>query len=210
LVGDNIRREDFSNFKIFENLFDLRHDIHIYESIVQNSKISLQGREPIACKTIIANDREIEKIFTTSELLQILTGNFRIGEEKEKLPEPYINQVLIKFSIEVSFITSTSDLSVISCENNLETFKKLVPAIKLVTIGDYLHERDKENEFISPKNYHRRVIVAEDKCTVKDFDIICKKKSWDKLSSFSINKRKFRMDRQRRKRRRINKLFNRT
>jgi hypothetical protein len=63
LVGDNIRREDFSNFKIFENLFDLRHDIHIYESIVQNSKISLQGREPIACKTIIANDGENRENF---------------------------------------------------------------------------------------------------------------------------------------------------
>jgi ankyrin repeat protein/2-C-methyl-D-erythritol 4-phosphate cytidylyltransferase len=175
LVGDNIRREDFSNFKIFENLFDLRLDIHIYESIIQKNKISLQGRESIACKTIIANDEEMEKLFTTSELLQILSGKFRIGEEKEKLPEPYINQVLIKFVIDISFLMNTLNLSVISCENNLATFKKLVPAINLVTIGDYLQERDQENELISQINYHRRVIVAEDKCTAKDFDIFCKK-----------------------------------
>jgi ankyrin repeat protein/2-C-methyl-D-erythritol 4-phosphate cytidylyltransferase len=175
LVGDNIRREDFSNFKIFENLFDLRLDIHIYESIIQKNKISLQGRESIACKTIIANDEEMEKLFTTSELLQILSGKFRIGEEKEKLPEPYINQVLIKFVIDISFLMNTLNLSVISCENNLATFKKLVPAINLVTIGDYLQERDQENELISQINYHRCVIVAEDKCTAKDFDIICKK-----------------------------------
>jgi ankyrin repeat protein len=175
LVGDNIRREDFSNFKIFENLFDLRLDIHIYESIIQNNKISLQGREPIACKTIIANDEEMEKLFTTSELLQILSGKFRIGEEKEKLPEPYINQVLIKFVIYISFLMNTLNLSVISCENNLATFKKLVPAINLITVGDYLHERDQENELISQIHYRRRVIVAEDKCTAKDFDIICKK-----------------------------------
>jgi hypothetical protein len=90
LVGDNIRREHFSNFKIFENLSDLRLDIHIFESIIQNNKISLQGREPIAWEKIIANDEEMEKIFTTSELLQILSGKFRIGEEKENLPEPYI------------------------------------------------------------------------------------------------------------------------
>jgi hypothetical protein len=175
LVGDNIRREDFSNFKIFENLFDLRLDIHIYESIIQNNKISLQGREPIAWKTIIANDEEMEKLFTTSELLQILSGNFRIGEEKENLPVPYIDQVLMKFAIDVSFITSTSDLSVISCQNNLATLKKLVPGISLVTVGDYLREKEQKNISPSQINYDKRVVVAEDECTVEDFDMIREK-----------------------------------
>jgi hypothetical protein len=175
LVGNNIRREDFSNFKILENLFDLRLDIHIYESIIQNDKISLQGREPIAWETIIANDEEMEKIFTTSELLQILTGNFRIGEEKEQLPVPYIDQVLMKFAIDVSFLTSTSDLSVISCQNNLARLKKLVPGISLITVGDYLREKEQKNISPSQINYDKRLVVAEDECTVEDFDMIREK-----------------------------------
>jgi ankyrin repeat protein len=176
LVGDNIRREDFSNFKILENLFDLRQHSHIYESIVQDNKISLQGREPIALETLLDNDEEMEKIFTTSELLQILSGNFRIGEEKENLPVPYIDQVLIKFVIiDISFLRNTSNLSVISCENNLETLKKLVPGINFVTVGDYLLEKEQENISPSQINYDRRVVVAEDKCTVEDFDMIREK-----------------------------------
>jgi hypothetical protein len=117
----------------------------------------------------------MEKIFTTSELLQILSGKFRIDEEKENLPEVYIDQVLMKFAIDVSFITSTSDLSVISCENNLATLKKLVPGISLVTVGDYLREKEQKN--ISPLqiNHDKRVVVAEDECTVKDFDMIHEK-----------------------------------
>jgi ankyrin repeat protein len=175
LVGDNIRREHFSNFKIFENLFDLRLDIHIFESIIQNNKISLQGREPIAWEKIIANDEEMEKIFTTSELLQILSGKFRIGEEKENLPEVYIDQVLKKFAIDVSFITRTLDLSMISCQNNLATLKKLVPGISLVTVGDYLREKEQKNISPSEINYDKRVVVAEDECTVEDFDMIREK-----------------------------------
>jgi ankyrin repeat protein len=175
LVGDNIRREHFSNFKIFENLSDLRLDIHIFESIIQNNKISLQGREPIAWEKIIANDEEMEKIFTTSELLQILSTKFRIGEEKENLPEVYIDQVLKKFAIDVSFITSTLDLSVISCQNNLATLKKLVPGISLITVGDYLREKEQKNIFPSQINYDKRVVVAEDECTVEDFDMIREK-----------------------------------
>jgi ankyrin repeat protein len=175
LVGVNIRKEDFSNFKILENLFDLRLDIHIYESIIQNNKISLQGREPIAWKTIIANDEEMEKLFTTSELLQILSGNFRIGEEKENLPVPYIDQVLMKFAVDVSFIMSTSNLSVISCKNNLATLKKLVPGISLITVGDYLREKEQKNISPSQINYDKRVVVAEDECTVEDFDMIREK-----------------------------------
>jgi ankyrin repeat protein len=175
LVGVNIRKEDFSNFKILENLFDLRLDIHIYESIIQKNKISLQGREPIAWKTIIANDEEMEKIFTSSELLQILSGNFKIGEQKENLPVPYIEQVLMKFAVDVSFITSTSDLSVISCQNNLATLKKLVPGISLITVGDYLREKEQKNISPSQINYDKRVVVAEDECTVEDFDMIREK-----------------------------------
>jgi hypothetical protein len=95
-------------------------------------------------ETIIANDEEMEKLFTTGELLQILSGNFRIGEEKENLPVPYIDQVLNKCVIDVSFLTNTSDLSVISCENNLATFQKLVPGISLITVGDYLREKEQE------------------------------------------------------------------
>jgi ankyrin repeat protein len=176
LVGDNIRGEDFSNFKIFENLSDLPHDCHIYESIVQNNNILLQGRDPIPLETLLVNDEEMEKLFTTGELLQILSGNFRIGEEKENLPVPYIDQVLNKCVIDVSFLTNTSDLSVISCENNLATFQKLFPAVNLITVGDYLHEKEQpKDELISQINYHRCMIVAEIKCTAEDFDMICKK-----------------------------------
>jgi ankyrin repeat protein len=176
LVADNISGKAFSNFKIFENLFDLRHvDFHVYKRFVQDNKISLQGREPIVLETLFANDEEMEKIFTTSELLQILSGRFRIGEENEQLPVPYINQVLMKFAVHVSFLTNTSDLSVISCENNLATLKNLVPGISLVTVGEYLSEKKQKNIFTSQINYDGRVIVAEDTCTVKDFDMICQK-----------------------------------
>jgi hypothetical protein len=64
---------------------------------------------------------------------------------------------------------------VISCENNLATLKKLVPGISLVTVGDYLREKEQKNIFPSQINYDRRVVVAEDECTVEDFDMIREK-----------------------------------
>jgi ankyrin repeat protein len=98
LIGHGIQCEKLSRFKIFENLNNLSINETLYRNVIQECLLSLQGRKEITLEKLIESIENICEYVGAKELLQMLKGNFLVGQETEFLPSYYIDR---KVSFEV-------------------------------------------------------------------------------------------------------------
>jgi DNA-binding phage protein len=144
VVGQGIQSVRLLRFRIFENVNDLRSNDQLYSEVIRTCRLSLQGRKETTLEVLIDSCKEICKHVGAKEVLQMLKGNFFIGQAAESLPSFYINR---EVCFEVKKIDAFFDRTFL--ENHLAVVKfdrKVINVqneirkrnINIVDVHDYL------------------------------------------------------------------------
>jgi ankyrin repeat protein len=165
VVGEEIQSDKLSRFRIFKNVKDLRNNDELYTEVTRTCRLSLQGRKETTLEVLIDSCKEICQHVGAKEVLQMLKGNFLIGQATEsRLPSFYINR-------EVCFKVKKIDafLDDIFYENHLAvvTIDKVINIenvitkrnIKVVNVHDYLKSTQISNE--------PTIILTNEECSEK-------------------------------------------
>jgi hypothetical protein len=120
LVGQGIQSDRLSRrFRIFENVNDLRSNDELYSEVTRTCRLSLQGRKETTLEKLIDSCEEISKHVKAKEVLQMLEGQFLIGQATESPSSSFhINR---KVSFKVEKIDAILDA---------KFFKKYLPVVK--------------------------------------------------------------------------------
>jgi ankyrin repeat protein len=144
LIGHGIQPGKLSRFKIFENLNNLSINETLYRDVIQECLLSLQGRKEITLEKLTGSIGNICEFVGAKELLQMLKGNFLVGNEIEFLPSYYIDR---KVSFEVLEADQIFDnkflkqnLVVINFDGKLDLVRNKLRTrnINVMGIEDYL------------------------------------------------------------------------
>jgi ankyrin repeat protein len=173
LIGHGIQPGKLSRFKIFENLKNLSINETLYRDVIQECLLSLQGRKEITLKKLIDSIENICEFVGAKELLQMLKGNFLVGQETEFLPSHYIDR---KVSFEVLEADQIFDhkflkenLVVINFDGKLDLVRNKLRKrnINVMSIEHYLKLTEVTMESV--------IIATNEQCSVELLGDISKK-----------------------------------
>lgn len=107
---------------VFQNLKDLRTKSEDLYCKITAFKVSLQGREDISLYKVISTFEEILPFIETKEIFNILKNDyFLIGENRQLLPEIYINRkvlmTVLDFATVLKCIEDEEDIVIINFQN---------------------------------------------------------------------------------------------
>jgi ankyrin repeat protein len=137
----NAKREDFSGWKIFQNLSDLRKQ-DVYNDIVNRFEISLQCRLSICLKDLLEFDQNFCRTIETTELIKMTQEVMNIGRRQENAFENYISRSVSTISLDImklsEFCKETGSLLIIC--NVSQSCKKAIRQLGLhaMELDDYL------------------------------------------------------------------------
>jgi ankyrin repeat protein len=152
LVGQGIQSARLSRFRTFENVNDLGSNDELYSEVTRTCRLSLQGRKETTLEELIDSCEEICKHVGAKEILQMLKGQFLIGQATESVPPFYINR---KISFKVKTIEEFLDgkffennLAVVKFDRKVRKIQNeiLKCNIKVVDVQDYLNTTHISNE----------------------------------------------------------------
>jgi hypothetical protein len=151
LVGQGIQSDRLSRFRIFENVNDLRSNDQLYSEVTRTCRLSLQGRKETTLEVLIDSCKEICKHVGPNEVLQMLKGNFLIGQASESLSSFYVNRkVCFKEKID-AFLDGTfftKHLAVVKFERNVKKIQNEIRKrnINVVDLHEYLKSTQISNK----------------------------------------------------------------
>jgi hypothetical protein len=153
LVGQGIQSDRLSRFRIFENVNDLRSNDQLYSEVTRTCRLSLQGRKETTLEVLIDSCKEICEHVGPNEVLQMLKGNFLIGQAtKSRLPSFYINRE-VSFKVEKidKFLDGTffqKHLAVVKFDTNVINIQHEIRKrnINVVDVHEYLKSTQISNE----------------------------------------------------------------
>jgi ankyrin repeat protein len=153
LVGQGIQSDRLSRFRIFENVNDLRGNDQLYSEVTRTCRLSLQGRKLTTLKVLIDSCKEICEHVGPNEVLQMLKGNFLIGQAtKSRLPSFYINRE-VSFKVEKidKFLDGTffqKHLAVVKFDTNVINIQNEIRKrnINVVDLHEYLKSTQVSNK----------------------------------------------------------------
>jgi ankyrin repeat protein len=182
---NNTSKEEFPNWKIFDNLSDIR-DKKNFDDIIERFEISLQGRQSISLKEFINFDPEFSTVIKTRELFQMTHNILSIGNKEENLPESYIPRTVTSVFLDnsklLNLYSKTENLFIINCEGKFNNFIDLSHP-QTIELEDYLEQIKLHN--ITRQLLRKTMILSKrSKCTKAQFDFICNKV--DKQNVFLI------------------------
>jgi ankyrin repeat protein/uncharacterized UPF0146 family protein len=151
LVGQGIQSDRLSRFRIFENVNDLRSNDQLYNEVTRTCRLSLQGRKETTLEVLIDSCKEICKHVGPNEVLQMLKGNFLIGQASDSLSSFYVSRkVCFKEKID-AFLDGTfftKHLAVVKFERNVKKIQNEIRKrnINVVDLHEYLKSTQVSNK----------------------------------------------------------------
>jgi ankyrin repeat protein len=153
VVGQGIQSVRLSRFRIFKNVKDLRSNDQLYSEVTRTCRLSLQGRKETTLEVLIDSCKEICQHVGAKEVLQMLKGNFLIGQATERrLPSFYINRkVCFKVEKIHAFLDGTfveNHLAIVKFDREVGNLQNEIRKrnINVVYVHDYLKSPQISNE----------------------------------------------------------------
>ncbi|XP_063924177.1 uncharacterized protein LOC135138192 isoform X2 [Zophobas morio] len=175
LVGDTTGI-DSDKWKVFTNLADVMKrccDEENYLHIMDDFRISLQGRESISLRQLIDTDSNIAEFIKIKHLfIMARQQHILIGEEGKKLHDLHVvrsvSAVLLNKKHLLKLYNAPENLIIINCHEKLQDLLPRMNSIKTVQLPTYF-----SNENIQA---HDRFVLLStgNRCTSVEFDKICK------------------------------------
>ena len=163
LVLGDLRREEFPEWSVFENLHDLAGD-DLFDEIVKRYEVSLQGRGSISLERLIET-RDRMKIIKIRELFLMSQEPILIGDKKNHLPDSYISRTVstnfLNTEKVLHHLENSNDLIIFHCKPKFTSFLK-----------------NKNITFMETNNYEgdsEISVLVTSECTKSQFDEICTK-----------------------------------
>ncbi|XP_063924814.1 uncharacterized protein LOC135138744 isoform X2 [Zophobas morio] len=170
ILGEGKYEEWLKERFVFQNLSNLKSKGELYEKVLQNFTISLQGKEPIKLVTAFEKNEEIFKHVTVEKLLNMANGPCYIDGKKEDFPNLYIDRYLSVNIINTEYLehVDRNTVIILNCESNSQQLK-ISKKHTLTDIEDFLSNTD-------PKIFEKPIFIRSEKnCSDSDFQKICSK-----------------------------------
>ncbi|XP_063925136.1 uncharacterized protein LOC135139006 [Zophobas morio] len=170
LIGEGKRGEWMKGRSVFQNLLDLKSEDNLYETVMQNFTISLQGKGLLNLMDICGRNEEFLKNIIVNDLLGMIDSLRLIDGKKEVLPNPYIERYLSPNVINIKYLehVNRNTVVILNCADSSNETEKL-PNIKLSNIDDYLNESE------SKTSDDPVFIISKNNCSESEFEKICSK-----------------------------------
>ncbi|XP_063925148.1 uncharacterized protein LOC135139015 [Zophobas morio] len=170
LIGEGKRREWMKGRSVFQNLLDLKSEDNLYETVMQNFTISLQGKGVLNLMDICGGNEKCLKNIVVNGLLGMIDSPCLIDGEKEVLPNPYIERYLSLNVIDIKYLQHVNRNTVVILDgaDSSNEIEKL-PNIIMRNIDDYLNEpeyRTSDDPIF---------IISKNQCSESEFEKICSK-----------------------------------
>ncbi|XP_063904135.1 uncharacterized protein LOC135123427 [Zophobas morio] len=148
LVGSGKHEDWMKTYSVFQHLSNLNKEQDVREKIMQNFTVSIQGKEELDLVTLFGSDEEFLKNVTTDDLVAMLNGPCRIGGEQETLPEPYIQRYLSRNIVQITYLETVQEntIIVLNCDNNFDKVKDILGKCILIDIDKFLEKKNESVE----------------------------------------------------------------
>jgi ankyrin repeat protein len=159
---------DFSSS--FQNLSDLQDEPDMFQNFLNNFTYSLPCAETVNLTDLDVEIDEIKDV-TTNELVVMTHSDSLEDKEGESLPPCYVKRNLTKTMIDPTFLNQiyTNTLILISCIENVDSFKLRFKYIKFVKLKEF--SNDNCNDIVT--------YVTDGEYSQEEFDELCRKRSPD-------------------------------
>ncbi|XP_063924802.1 uncharacterized protein LOC135138740 [Zophobas morio] len=170
ILGEGKYEEWMKKHSVFQNLFNLKPEVELYEKELRKFTISIQGKEPRNLVTAFDKNEEIFKHVTVEKLLEMANGPCHIDGQKEVFPNLYIDRYLSVNIIDIKYLehVNRNTVIILNCKGNSQQLK-IYKKHTLTDIQGFLSNTD-------PKIFDKPIFVRSEKnCSDSDFQIICSK-----------------------------------
>ncbi|KAJ3652927.1 hypothetical protein Zmor_018850 [Zophobas morio] len=175
ILGEGKYEEWMKKHSVFQNLFNLKSEVELYEKVLRKFTISIQGKEPRNLVTAFNKNEEIFKHVTVKKLLEMANGPCHIDGQKEVFPNLYIDRYLSVNIIDIKFLehVNRNTVIILNCEGNSQQLK-ISKKYTLTDIEGFLSNTD-------PKIFDKPIFIRSEKsCSDFDFQKICSKATGSK------------------------------
>ncbi|XP_063923877.1 uncharacterized protein LOC135137999 [Zophobas morio] len=170
ILGEGKYEEWMKKHSVFQNLFNLKPEVELYEKVLRKFTISIQGKEPRNLVTAFEKNEEIFKYVTVEKLLEMAYGPCHIDGQKEVFPNLYIDRYLSVNIIDIKYLehVNRNTVIILNCEGNSQQLK-ISKKHTLTDIEGFLSNTD-------PKIFDNPIFIkCEKNCSDSDFQKICSK-----------------------------------
>ncbi|XP_063924819.1 uncharacterized protein LOC135138748 [Zophobas morio] len=170
ILGEGKYEEWMKKHSVFQNLFNLKPEVELYEKVLRKFTISIQGKKPRNLVTAFDKNQEIFKHVTVEKLLEMANGPCHIDGQKEVFPNLYIDRYLSVNIIDIKYLehVNRNTVIILNCEGNSQQLK-ISKEYTLTDIEGFLSNTD-------PKIFDKPILIRSEKnCSDSDFQIICSK-----------------------------------
>ncbi|KAJ3652955.1 hypothetical protein Zmor_018877 [Zophobas morio] len=170
LVGEGKWKEWMRGRSVFQNLLDLKSEHNVYEKVMQNFTVSLQGKPELTLTDACGGNEEFSKNISVNNLLEMMESARLIDGVKEVLPDSYIERYLSLNVIDIKYLEHVSHNTVVilNCADSLNEIQKL-EKIKLTKLDNYVNNTE-DTTSNAPI-----FIISKNKCSESEFQMICSK-----------------------------------
>ncbi|XP_063924810.1 uncharacterized protein LOC135138742 isoform X4 [Zophobas morio] len=170
ILGEGKYEEWMKKHSVFQNLFNLKPEVELYEKVLRKFTISIQGKKPRNLVTAFEKNEEIFKHVTVEKLLEMANGSCHIDGQKEVFPNLYIDRYLSVNIIDIKYLehVNRNTVIILTCEGNSQQLK-IYKKHTLTDIDGFLSNTDR-------KIFDKPIFIRSEKnCSDSDFQIICSK-----------------------------------
>ncbi|XP_063924360.1 uncharacterized protein LOC135138337 isoform X2 [Zophobas morio] len=170
ILGEGKYEEWMKERSVFQNLSNLKSKGELYEKVLQNFTISLQGKETLNLATAFEKNEEVFKHVTVEKLLEMANGPYHIDGQKEVFPSLYIDRYLSVNIINIEYLEHVDQNTVIilNCQGNSQQLK-ISKKYTLTDIEGFLSNTDS-------KIFDNPIFIrSKNNCCDSDFQKICSK-----------------------------------
>jgi ankyrin repeat protein len=191
ILVDNYNFECINDWKIFRNLRDLTSFTNIYDSLIEQLSISLQGRESIFLKQFVKIDKRLSESITMEEIILMLDGNFVVGSDgKKNFPKYYTTRQVPKVLLSTKIFEEVDDLFIVSYFEATENVDTQFD-INVIDVNKYLFLKQNENvSNYNPKQFKMSYLhkIQQNNQDINDKFLIlarggCTEEQFEKISS---------------------------
>ncbi|XP_063924377.1 uncharacterized protein LOC135138350 [Zophobas morio] len=170
ILGEGKYEEWMKERSVFQNLSNLKWKGELYDKILQNFTISLQGKEVIKLATAFVKNEEIFIHVTVKKLLEMANGPCHIDGQEEVFPNLYVDRYLSVNIIDTKYLEAVdrNTVIVLNCEGNSQELK-ISKDHTLTDVDGFLSNTN-------PKILNDPIFIkCEKNCSDSDFQKICSK-----------------------------------
>ncbi|XP_044253105.1 uncharacterized protein LOC123004053, partial [Tribolium madens] len=162
VLSPNMQFEEKTHFQCLSNL---KIEESIYEDILNNFTISLEGQREIPLRVLLHQNKHLENIITTDHLVEMLEGPLLVGKAKEVLPPHYVTRTFSRIMIKLQYLIHFHENTVIiiSHVQNLDMFKLRFKQNKIVVLNT-------KEEYGEGKKV---IYVCQEECASEQFQELC-------------------------------------